>query len=318
MPNGNKASSKNPRLFKILTLDGGGTKGFYSLGVLRELEANLSEPIHEHFDLIYGTSTGAIIGALISLGYTIEEILVEYRKHIPTVTGQWRATDRSQALEGLGSQIFGSKGFEDCKTRLGVVTTNWTDERPTLFKSHQDMVFGKTPVFEPGFGAKLRDAVIASCSAKPFFELKSIRIASGQKLTLGDGGFSANNPSQFALIDATAALGFKQSDCVLLSVGCGSFPRSSGRLLERLYRQVSIMTESLETTLEVSANSTHQLLDFAFPNVRKHRVSDKHSSPKLCTSFLEKDLDMLDRLYQAGSNSFRSHSQKISDLLICK
>ena len=54
--------------YRILSLDGGGAKGFYSLGVLREIEGMVKCPLHEKFDLVFGTSTGAIIAALLSLG----------------------------------------------------------------------------------------------------------------------------------------------------------------------------------------------------------------------------------------------------------
>jgi patatin-like phospholipase/acyl hydrolase len=45
--------------FRILSLDGGGAKGFYTLGVLKEIEALVQRPLHEAFGLIFGTSTGA-------------------------------------------------------------------------------------------------------------------------------------------------------------------------------------------------------------------------------------------------------------------
>ena len=50
----------------ILVLDGGGSKGVYTLGVLKELELKLGSPLCEHFGLIFGTSTGSIIAALIA------------------------------------------------------------------------------------------------------------------------------------------------------------------------------------------------------------------------------------------------------------
>lgn len=49
------------RLFRVLSLDGGGAKGFYTLGILREIEALIQCPLHERFDLIFGTSTGSIV-----------------------------------------------------------------------------------------------------------------------------------------------------------------------------------------------------------------------------------------------------------------
>lgn len=50
----------------ILALDGGGSKGIYTLGVLKEVEAIAPAPLHKCFDLIYGTSTGSIIGTLLA------------------------------------------------------------------------------------------------------------------------------------------------------------------------------------------------------------------------------------------------------------
>jgi patatin-like phospholipase/acyl hydrolase len=58
---------------RILSLDGGGAKGFYTLGVLKEIEARVG-PLHERFDLVFGTSTGSIIAALICIGRSIDEI----------------------------------------------------------------------------------------------------------------------------------------------------------------------------------------------------------------------------------------------------
>ena len=55
-----------PSRYRILSLDGGGAKGFYTLGVLKEIEAMLGQRLCDRFDLIFGTSTGAIIAALLS------------------------------------------------------------------------------------------------------------------------------------------------------------------------------------------------------------------------------------------------------------
>jgi hypothetical protein len=50
---------KKGGLFRILSLDGGGAKGFYTLGVLKEIEGVLKCPLYQCFDLIFGTSTGS-------------------------------------------------------------------------------------------------------------------------------------------------------------------------------------------------------------------------------------------------------------------
>jgi len=72
--------------YRILSLDGGGAKGFYTLGVLREIEAMINCPLYKRFDLVFGTSTGAIIAALIALGYQVDQIHNLYEEHVPSVT----------------------------------------------------------------------------------------------------------------------------------------------------------------------------------------------------------------------------------------
>src|SRR5580692_10120815 len=90
--------------FRVLSLDGGGAKGFYSLGVLREVEALLGARLSESFDLVFGTSTGAIIAALISLGKSVDEIHDLYCAHVPKVMARKRASEKSAALAQLASE----------------------------------------------------------------------------------------------------------------------------------------------------------------------------------------------------------------------
>lgn len=69
--------------FKILSIDGGGIRGLIPAKVLAELEAELEkeEPekkLHEHFDLICGTSTGAILAIGIALGISTKDLAKFY------------------------------------------------------------------------------------------------------------------------------------------------------------------------------------------------------------------------------------------------
>lgn len=107
---------------RVLALDGGGAKGFYTLGVLKEIEAMIGCPLHQKFDLVFGTSTGAIIASLIALGHGVDAILELYRKHVPAVMSQTTARARSAALKKLASEVFGDAAFGDVKTGIGVVT----------------------------------------------------------------------------------------------------------------------------------------------------------------------------------------------------
>jgi hypothetical protein len=63
---------------RVLVLDGGGSKGFFTLEVLRHLELSCQRPIRECFDLIVGTSIGGFIATCLVAGKSIDAIEAEF------------------------------------------------------------------------------------------------------------------------------------------------------------------------------------------------------------------------------------------------
>jgi uncharacterized protein len=59
----------------ILSVDGGGMRGTISIAMLAELEAMTGKPCQQLFDMVAGTSTGAIIAAALGLGFTAQQTL---------------------------------------------------------------------------------------------------------------------------------------------------------------------------------------------------------------------------------------------------
>lgn len=53
------------RGIRVLTIDGGGVKGICAIRMLADIERRLDAPLHRCFDLIVGTSAGAIIATAI-------------------------------------------------------------------------------------------------------------------------------------------------------------------------------------------------------------------------------------------------------------
>ncbi len=170
-----KSSSSTESLLRILALDGGGAKGFYTLGVLKEIEAMIGCPLHEKFNLIFGTSTGAIIASMIALGHNVDSILEQYRNNVPTVMRNRTPAGRTKALRVLTQQVYGDAMFDQVKTGIGIVTAKWVTERPMIFKGSITQAHGRTGTFVPGFGVSVADAVQASCSAYPFFERTTVK-----------------------------------------------------------------------------------------------------------------------------------------------
>jgi uncharacterized protein len=161
--------------FRVLSLDGGGAKGFYTIGVLRQMEALTGKPLCETFDLIFGTSTGSIIAALLALGHSAEEIHKLYEQHVVKIMKKVLPANKSAALAELADEVFGDQGFDAFKTDVGIVTTKWAEERPMIFKTDVKLAYSSQASFVPGFGATISEAVQASCSAYPFFCRKHVK-----------------------------------------------------------------------------------------------------------------------------------------------
>ncbi|CAD7704713.1 unnamed protein product [Ostreobium quekettii] len=66
---------------RILTMDGGGMKGICTVALLREIERRTGRRISDLFDLVGGTSTGAMLGAAIGLrDFTLDQGADIYKK----------------------------------------------------------------------------------------------------------------------------------------------------------------------------------------------------------------------------------------------
>ena len=301
---------------RILALDGGGAKGFYTLGVLKEVESMLRCPLHKRFDLIYGTSTGAIIASLLALGYEVDAIHALYKEHVPTVMRAQSAADKSKALAHLADQIYEARTFADMKTGVGVVTTKWVIERPMIFKGNVAQAHGRVATFRPGFGVSVSEAVQASCSAFPFFDRKMITTADGDVVELIDGGYCANNPTLYAMADAVAALGHGHANLRVLSVGVGVYPEPKPRGLKMWFAKNYLHSvQLLQKTLEINTQSMDQLRSVLFKDVPTVRVSDTFEKPEMATDLMEHDLLKLNILRQRGRESYALREREIKALL---
>jgi patatin-like phospholipase/acyl hydrolase len=304
-------------LCRILSLDGGGAKGFYTLGVLREIEGMLGCPLHERFDLVFGTSTGAIIAALITLGKPVDEIHALYQEHVPTVMQEKKPRERSRALAQLAAEVFGDLKFDALKTGVGIVSTRWVIERPMIFKSTVAQAHGRKGTFSPGFGCTIANAVEASCSAYPFFERKVVTTGAGDKVELIDGGYCANNPTLYAIADGIVALNVPADKLRVVSVGVGVYPEPKLRYLSRMwwYRHLRSV-QLLQKTLEINTQSMDQLRHILFKHVETVRISDTFEKPEMATDLFEHDLDKLNILRQRGRESFASREAQLRQFLL--
>lgn len=301
---------------RILSLDGGGAKGFYTLGVLREIEGMVGCPLHEKFDLIFGTSTGAIIASLLALGKSVKEISALYEKHVPTVMREKGRREKSAALAKLADDIFKQDKFDKMKTGVGIVTTKWMIERPMIFKTSIDQAHGRKGTFAPGFGVKVSDAVQASCSAFPFFERKTVKTEQGDLVELIDGGYCANNPTLYAIADAIMALSLPPDHIRVVSVGVGVYPTPKQSWFSKTkWAQKLMSVQLLQKTMEINTQSMDQLRHILFKHIPTVRISDTFEQPEMATDMFEYNVAKLNILKQRGAESFAKHELELQKLL---
>src|SRR5581483_10516494 len=158
-----------------------------------------------------------------------------------------------KALAKVADKLFGKRDFEDFKTFVGIVATNWTLERPLIFKSSVDAAHGLKKSFKPGWGATISTAVQASCCASPFFKAKVVDLGNMGPVEARDGGFAANNPSLFAITDALKSFKHPPKNVRLLTLGVGHYPAA--------FRWWNCLgwfpsAQLLQKTLSVNANTT--------------------------------------------------------------
>lgn len=299
MVNMNKADDH----FRILSLDGGGAKGVYTLGILREIEAVIGRRICDEFSLIYGTSTGAIIAALLGLGKSVDEVTKHYFNIVPDVMSKRNKAGRSAALRKHADRLLGDTKFDAFHTDVGIVTTHYELTRPMIFKSSVRQAHGMTATFKPGFGCTIAEAVIASCAAFPFFERVKVVTENQGEPELIDGGFVANNPTLLAIADGVKAYYLPKEKLKVLSLGVGIYKEPKPSVWHRAIFRFET-ARLVPKMLEANTKTIEQIRSILFPDVSCVRINDSYPQEEYATDMLESDISKLKKLNALGRESF--------------
>ena len=258
--------------FKILSLDGGGVRGYLTTIILSNIEIVLNRnkkeflSLGKYFDLIAGTSTGAIIAGLLAIGKSAREIKQIYEENIKEIFSDdmknfklnfFKSQYKKDNLEKMAEQYFKDKTFskKDLITNLLISTVDLTTAKPRFYKSDY---FSRS---EGRKAEKLKDVIVASASAPAFFPVaKELEYSS----YLFDGGVVANNPSLVALIDGLEICkqnGIENKNIVLLSVGTGQICEMPYDVKKLEYTQIGWISEN-KAIIELLMTSQSKLAEF--------------------------------------------------------
>jgi predicted acylesterase/phospholipase RssA len=237
---------------RILTLDGGGIKGVLTLGILKKIEEILGERygnsdsfrLCHYFDLISGTSTGAIIAAALAIGWSVDQLREKYMSLGERVferslfrQGLLRAKYDHAKLDEELKSVFGGETMlrsSHIHTGLLIITKRLDTGSPwPISNNPRGKYFNSRPGGTIGNGDyPLWKVVRASTAAPAYFDSETITIVekSDHQPTTGlfvDGGVSPfNNPALQTFMYATMdgyrigwPTGFNK--LLLVSVGTG-------------------------------------------------------------------------------------------------
>ena len=249
-------TSRDSHLFgpgpkRILAIDGGGVRGIVALAFLERIESELSARVGsavrlcDHFDLIGGTSTGAIIATGLALGLSVAKLRAYYLELAPLVFKPpwvklpgWRAVFDAQTLQRELDRIIGARTLDsaDLQTGLAVVLKRVDGDSSWILLNNPRSKYWETPEKGGYIGNRyfpLAKIVRASTAAPHYFDPQPIPILEhAAPFVFVDGGLTPHNNPSLAMFLATFipayGLGWPvgPENLTIVSVGAGTFRES--------------------------------------------------------------------------------------------
>ncbi|EOQ61117.1 hypothetical protein F935_03463 [Acinetobacter calcoaceticus ANC 3811] len=202
-------TQNNQKIAKVLSLNGGGVRGLFTISFLAEIERIIESKnnlqnvkIGDYFDLITGTSIGGILALGLASGKSARDLEIVFKENAAQIFPKYRYFIKKFLLPFLPiynsaplrktilSMIDENLVFNDLNRRVMIPTVNLSSGNPFFFKTPHDPSFTRDGVL------KLIDAALATSAAPTYF---SPHYCADKEAYFADGGLVANNPSFIGL-----------------------------------------------------------------------------------------------------------------------
>jgi hypothetical protein len=214
------------RIFRILSIDGGGIRGVFPAAYLAELEQHFlgGRSIASCFDMVAGTSTGGIIALALAHGMTARDALriyVERGERIFPALNGWRKWHRilrwisrpkheQSILKEELLAIFGEAVLDYARTRLVIPSFEGRFGEPFLYKTPHH------PDYQKDRHKKFAHVALHTTAAPSYYPG-----VEDDGYVMIDGGVWANNPVMNALVDVLACYDIPRENIRILTLGTG-------------------------------------------------------------------------------------------------
>jgi patatin-like phospholipase/acyl hydrolase len=224
---------------RVLSIDGGGTRGLLPAMVLADIEARTGRRVCELFDIIAGTSTGSVLGLGLAVPgersgsprWRAADGVEIYKLHLPEVfephrgwqalaagvSGLLREKYDEHPLEALLQRYLGDTRLSEALVNVVVPAYDLAGGDVLLFDSERAKA-------DTALDLPMRLVVRGATAAPTYFEPALIGPPDAvQEHLVVDGGIFANNPAMCAFMQAQRR--HMGSDVVMVSLGTGSASR---------------------------------------------------------------------------------------------
>jgi patatin-like phospholipase/acyl hydrolase len=214
------------RLFRILSIDGGGIRGVFPAAYLAEIERRFlgGASVASHFDMIAGTSTGGIIALALGHGMTAQQALEIYTERgerifptkgrIGTIARALRWITKPKhdqdVLKNELLKVFGDKVLDLSTKRLVIPSFEGLHGEPFLYKTPHH------PDYKKDRHKRFAHVALHTTAAPSYYPG-----VDDDGFIMIDGGVWANNPVMNALVDVLACYDVPRENIRILTIGTG-------------------------------------------------------------------------------------------------
>jgi patatin-like phospholipase/acyl hydrolase len=323
--------------FRILTIDGGGIKGLYSMYILDFFETKYCLPngklLADCFDLICGCSIGALIATCIILRVPMSSVIKEFTSSVKSIFplhDDWLCCNcinkgfhsvrqlfvAKYSNEELGKIILkytNTLKMSDLKTNLLVPSYNLTKSQNVVFKNGS-IDYEKETVQVNDY--KLSDILLATTAAPSYFE--PYKIDNDYYI---DGGIWANNMSTIGIVEALkyhVGLNKFYSSYSLLSIGnIHADPKNDKKIEFTIHNMPQLINIAIDANADSSIYYSRMLTDsFNATNADKSTINRIAHESDIEYSFDDSSDEFLSLMQELAQQDIKKISNDVFNSFI--
>lgn len=342
-------ATKEKKLYRILSIDGGGIRGIIPGRILVELEKYINEAekakgtknpdarIGDYFDLIAGTSTGGILTCAYlcpdpdeneKLKFTAKEVVNLYLKNGGEIFKRtfWY---KIWSVFGWANEKFSSKNLEKILKYYFQNTLLSELHKPCVVTSYDierrhGHFFSQHNARENiGWDFKITDVARSTSAAPTYFECARILSEASVYSSLIDGGVFVNNPALCAYAEAREIFEIGAKDMIILSLGTGSVKNKYLYKKAKRWGKIGWLKPLIDIMMSGVAEVVHFQLKQIFETVKAPhqyvRINTDLKDTPVDPAMDDADDENIKALEELGKDTATLHKaelQRIAKLLV--